>query len=177
MSQPALDETQYRILEFLCRRYPYDTGETRFEQRIVVCGELRLALHEYDNACGKLDSLRLIVTDPPYAHDCDSIAPTLAGRRAVSRPPQPGSLAWRMLVWLVSQTAVEKPDYLSGEAVALAVGLSADAAGRQAYQTACQALFNWGWITRQAEGELVYAYIALTLQGRQQLANLPAGAG
>ncbi len=174
MPEPALDETQRRILEFLCRRYPYESGETRFEQRMVVCGELRLALHEYDAACGMLDGLRLIVTDQPYAHDCDFIAPTLAGRRAVSRPPQPGSLPWRILAWMASQTDDEKADYLSEEAVAQGVGLPEDAAGRQAYQTAFQALFNWGWITRQAEGELAYARIATTLQGRQ-LADLPAG--
>jgi len=176
MPQPDLDETQRRILEFICRRYPFETSESRFEQRMVVCGELRLALHEYDAACGVLDHLRLIVTNPPYAHDCDFIAPTLAGRRAVSRPPQPGSLPWRMLEWLASQLDANSPEALNGEAVAQAAGLAQDAAGRQAFQTACQALFNWGWISRQAEGELVYAYITPTPMGRQQIAGALADA-
>ena len=83
MPQPDLDETQRRILEFICRRYPFETSESRFEQRMVVCGELRLALHEYDEACMGLTRQRLIVTDPPYANDCDSIAPTPAGRAVI----------------------------------------------------------------------------------------------
>jgi len=170
MPQLILDETQRRILEFLCQYYPYDTNPPQFEQRIVVCGELRLALHEYDEACTGLDRQRLIITDPPYAHDCDTISPTLAARRAVSPPAKPGSLAWKILAYLGQETdpqgeRVEFP----GETILSALGIPQDEAGWRSYQTACQVLFNWGWITRQEQGAICYAVIGLTPGGLNKL--------
>lgn len=89
-SHPPLDDIQRSILEYLCRQIPpgaESAGQTppAFEARNTICGELRLALHEYDLACMHLRLQRLIVTDPQYAHDCDSIAPTEAGRQAVKK--------------------------------------------------------------------------------------------
>lgn len=80
MSEPGLDETPRRILEFICRWLPESDPPQQYESRTSVCGELRLALHEYDEACGVLLRRRLIVTDQPYSHDADQIAPTPAGR-------------------------------------------------------------------------------------------------
>jgi hypothetical protein len=170
-SLPELDEIPRRILEFLQRHYPFETIPTVFEQRMVVCGELRLALHEYDAACGELDRLGLIVTDPPYAHDCDFIALTPAGRRAVTRPPQPGSLAWAILE-ILCQTAQAVPgasQYTSAAQVLPALGVPQDAAGQRAFQSACQALYNWGWITRRAVEENGFGEVAPTPAGRQAM--------
>jgi hypothetical protein len=175
MDRPPLDETQRRILEFICRWHPYETSQDQFEQRLVICGELRLALHEYDEACGGLDRLRLIVTDQPYSHDCDNITPTLAGRRAVSHPPLPGGLPWRILQVLADQIPAGEEGYLPGDLIAQAAGLQQDSAGLHAFQTACQALFNWGWISRQAEGDRLYARLRITSAGRQQLVPPSSG--
>jgi hypothetical protein len=78
-----LDETQLGILAFLLRHYPQASEPPVFESRAVLTGELRLALHEYDEACRGLISRRLIQTDPPHAHDCDSIALTSTGRQFI----------------------------------------------------------------------------------------------
>ena len=84
MASPIpLDDIQRSILEFLCQHIPAGSDPPRFEMRNTICGELRLALHEYDQACMELRRQRLIVTDPPYAHDCDAIAPTPLGRQVV----------------------------------------------------------------------------------------------
>lgn len=171
-SPPELDDIPRQILEFLQRHYPYETIPTVFEQRIVVCGELRLALHEYDAACGELDRLGLIVTDPPYAHDCDFIALTPAGRRAITRPPQPGSLAWAILEVLcqAAEPAVaDGAQFTSAAQVLSALGVPQETAGMRAYLSACQALYNWGWITRRAVGEDVFREIAPTPAGCQVL--------
>jgi hypothetical protein len=169
MPPPTLDETQQRILEFLLHHYPYETLPPQYEQRNTICGELRLALHEYDAACGGLYSQRLIVTDPPYSHDCDTIALTLAGRRAVSRPPKPGSFAWRILETLCQILPGDPPAFLPAAQLMAHLALPQDAAGLRAFHTACQALLTWGWIARQAQGENLFAELAPTPAGSKML--------
>jgi hypothetical protein len=83
MPTPDLDDIQRSILAFICRHIPPEADPPVFETRNTICGELRLALHEYDQACMGLTRQRLIVTDPPYANDCDSIAPSPAGREII----------------------------------------------------------------------------------------------
>ena len=73
-----LDETQRRILAFVCRWVSPGSGE--YESRQTLTGELRLALSEYDEACRGLIRFGLITTDQPLSGDCDFIAPTPAGR-------------------------------------------------------------------------------------------------
>lgn len=170
MPPPTLDETQQRILEFLARNFPYETLPPQFEQRNTICGELRLALHEYDAACGGLYSQRLIVTDPPYSHDCDTIALTLAGRRAVSRPPNPGSLAWRILEALCQIPPGEPLAYIPAAQLVASLSLPQDAASLPAFHAACQALLNWGWISRQTGEETAFIALAPTPAGREMVA-------
>lgn len=74
----TLDETQRRILAFICRWVSPGSGQ--YESRQTLTGELRLALSEYDEACRGLIRFGLIVTDQPMSGDCDFIAPTQAGR-------------------------------------------------------------------------------------------------
>lgn len=83
MNEIELDDDARRILQFICRWLPVENPPEHFESRMSVCGELRLALHEYDAACGTLLRKRLITTDQPYSHDADQIAPTSAGREWV----------------------------------------------------------------------------------------------
>ena len=76
-----LEHISRRILDFVCRTLPEENPPQHFQHRDDIAGMLRLSLSEYDEACGQLVRLRLIVTDPPAAPDCDFIAPTPAGRR------------------------------------------------------------------------------------------------
>ena len=79
-----LEQNARRILDFVCRTLPDENPPQHFQSRVDIAGMLRLSLSEYDEACGQLVQLRLIVTDPPAAPDCDYIAPTPAGRRLAS---------------------------------------------------------------------------------------------
>lgn len=163
-----LDEFERQILEFLCRWIPFESNPPRFERREEVCGELRLSLSEYDAACGRLERKRLIFSDQPASGELDFVAPTKAGRRWVGAPPQQGGFAWRILEFLGAQidtgaAALSYLDILQG------LNLTADKVGLAAYQKACQVLFDWDLITRQAQGENLYAAIALTGTGRQTL--------
>jgi hypothetical protein len=79
-----LEENARRILDLVCRVLPEENPPQHFQYRNDIAGLLRLSLSEYDEACGQLIRLRLIVTDPPAAPDCDFIAPTSAGRRLVA---------------------------------------------------------------------------------------------
>jgi hypothetical protein len=81
MNRTSLTDTQRQILEFLFRHDPGDKNPDVFETRNTICGELRLALHEYDEACEGLTRMNLLVTDPPLAHDCDFVRLSPAGRR------------------------------------------------------------------------------------------------
>jgi hypothetical protein len=83
MVEIALDEEARRILAFVCRTLPPEDPPIHFQNRTDIAGELRLSLSEYDEACRQLVRERLIVTDPPNAPDCDWIAPTPKGRRAI----------------------------------------------------------------------------------------------
>jgi hypothetical protein len=168
MSQIELDEFERQILEFLCRWIPYESNPPRFERREEVCGELRLSLSEYDAACGRLERKRLIVSDQPASGELDFVAPTKAGRRLVSAPPQPGGFSWRILEFLGAHTKPGTPGFASLD-VLQALHLAMNSAGIAAYQKACQALYDWDLITRQAQGENLYALIALTSSGRQAL--------
>ena len=76
-----LEENARRILDFVCRVIPEENPPRHFQHRDDIAGLLRLSLSEYDEACGQMARLRLIVTDPPAAPDCDYIAPTPTGRR------------------------------------------------------------------------------------------------
>ncbi len=76
-----LDEIQQRILVFVCRHIPASSPPgTQFESRQAVTGELRISLSEYDQACGALIRLGLLISDQPLSGDCDFIAPSAAGR-------------------------------------------------------------------------------------------------
>ena len=159
-----------QILEYLCRSEPYERCPVSFHSRGEITGELRLSLIEYDQACGQLARLRLIVTDQPTSGDCDFIAPTKAGRRLVGRQPQPGSLAWRILATLAAQPPagdIAPGAYPAQPAGVIleAVGLKPDTAGIHLYQAACQALYDWDLIARQTEGANCYARIGLTQAG------------
>jgi len=204
MPDLPLDETDRRILEYLCRAQSFERIPPVFASRGDISGMLRLSLNEYDEACGRLAARRLIRSDQPGSGDLDFIAPTRAGRRTVTRPPQPGSPGWRILEHLCRAPGVD-PAGSSGERVAreagpaLALpggtpasqpvappastqqetgGFSApqvmQAAGiptTDAYQAACELLYAWGLIERQAEGASHYARIAPTQAGRETLAG------
>ena len=163
MNQPVLTDDQRRILAFLHRHYPVEHYPAVFETRIVICGELRLALHEYDEACRELTRLRLLVTDPPQANDCDSVNLSAAGRRILTRPPQPGSLAWRILAH-VCQT---ENGFTPATDIQTALGLSEGKADRGAFGGACQQLYDWGLLARREEGSQVYAFLMPTPAGWQ----------
>jgi hypothetical protein len=83
MVEIALDEEARRILAFVCRTLPPDGPPSQVQYRPASGGARRLSLSEYDEACRQLVRERLIVTDPPNAPDCDWIAPTPKGRRAI----------------------------------------------------------------------------------------------
>lgn len=85
MNAPNLDETERRILAFICRYLAPQSGQ--YESRQTLTGELRLSLSEYDEACRRLIQLGLISTDQPLSGDCDFIAPTPAGRAWLQSGP------------------------------------------------------------------------------------------
>ena len=163
MNQPNLTDDQRRILEFLHRHHPVEQIPGAFETRNVICGELRLALHEYDEACRDLTRLRLLVTDPPQAHDCDFVNISAAGRRLLTRPPQPGSLAWRVLAH-ICQT---ETGFTPAVDVQAGLGLGRSKTEQDMFERACQDLYDWGLLARREEGSQVYAFLMPTPAGRK----------
>ena len=151
MDEMKLDDIERQILEAVCRRVPFERNPPQYETRGDLTGSLRLALNEYDRACGALIRLGLIASDQPFSGECDFITPRRAGRRLVSAPPQEGSLAIKVLEQLRTAPA---GNWLAAGEVLAALGVE-DAA----YQTACEALFTWELIERQGEEEDCYARV------------------